>query len=352
MANENNAGFNENADDEIDIRELILVMLKNWKIIAVSTVVIAIGTAIYANMLPNQYITKTIAVAAKGASGGGQMAGLAALAGINISSGGSDVNLMNYIDLLVENTSFNEKIIEQEWVVQKIQTKEEIRERAPLIYDTLTLAQFWEFNAPDTTIPNGEYKFKMAQIGMLRNPKYKFITIDKDKTKGTIEIKTRFENPSLSFAVHEFLIEYLREYIEKDYLNRGKEKRQFVEERVDEVRENLTRAETRLANFRERNMSAQSPSVILEGERLQRDVMLQNGVYAELVKQLELARIEEKKETPAFEVIKEADFPLGPSEPNRKMLYLIGIFGGVFAGIFGVFAKEWALSIINVSKNA
>jgi len=352
MQNENAADFNSDKDDEIDIRALILIILKNWKIIVVSTIVIAIGVAIYANMLPNQYVARTIAVAARGASGSNQMAGLAALAGINIASGGSDVNLMNYIDLLVENTSFNEKIIEQEWAVRRLQTKEEIRERTPFVYDTMTLAQFWGFGEPDTTVPNWEYRFKMSQIGMLRSPKYKFITINKDKTKGTIEIKTRFENPSLSFAVHEFLIQYLKEYIEKDYLNRGKEKRRFVEERVAEVRENLNRAEIRLANFRERNMVAQSPSVILEGERLQRDVILQTSVYTELVKQLELARIDEKKETPAFEVIKEADFPLYPSEPNRKLLYLIGIFGGFFAGVFGVFAKEWVLSIINVSKNA
>lgn len=352
MSNENTANFNTDKDDEIDLRELILVLLKNWKTIIVSTAVIAIIVIIYANVLPNQYITQTTAVATKGASQTSQMAGLAALAGINMSSGGSDVNLMNYIDVLVENTAFNEKIIEQKWVIQRLQTKNEIRERAPLVFDTLTLAQFWEFKAPDTTIPNWEYKYKMRQIGMLRNPKNKFIAIEKDKTKGTIAIKTRFENPSLSFEVHKFLIQYLSEYIEKDYLNRGKEKREFVEERVVELKDNLSKAEARLANFRERNLTVQSPSVILEGERLQRDVVLQTAVYTELVKQLELARIDEKKETPAFEIIKEADYPLGPSEPNRKLLYLIGIFGGFFAGIFIVFTKEWVLSIININKNA
>jgi uncharacterized protein involved in exopolysaccharide biosynthesis len=79
---------------------------------------------------------------------------------------------------------------------------------------------------------------------------------------------------------------------------------------------------------------------------------LQTSVYTELVKQLELARIDEKKESPAFEIIQEADFPLRPAEPNRKILYLIGLAGGFFAGIFLVFAKEWVLSIIAVNKNA
>ena len=349
MENEKSINDWSNEEDEIDLRELVLVLLRNWRIILISTIIVAVGVAVWAAFLPNQYITNTTAVAARSASGTGQMAGLAALAGINISSGASEVNLVNYVDLLIENTPFCEKIVEREWVIQRLQTKKEIKERAPIVYDTVTLAQFWKFAKPDTTIPNWEYKYKMAKINTLRNKKKKFMSIEKDKTKGTIEIKTRFENPSLSYLIHEAVIEHLKQYIESDYFNRYKEKRVFVAERVAEAKENLNRAEMYLARFKEKNLMAQSPLIILEGDRLQREVMLQAGVYAELVKQLELAKIDEKKEATAFEVIKEADFPLGPSEPNRKMLYLIGIIGGFFVGIFAVFAKEWVMSIIKLA---
>jgi uncharacterized protein involved in exopolysaccharide biosynthesis len=346
MGNEKSINDWSSDEDEIDLRELILVLLKNWKIILISTVIVAAGVFVWVAFLPNQYVTVTTAVAAKSSSGTGQMAGLAALAGINMSSGGSDVNLVNYVDLLIENTPFCEKIVGREWIIQRLQTKKEMKERAPLIYDTVTLAQFWKFSKPDTTIPNWEYKYKMANINTLRSKKKKFMSIEKDKTKGTIEIKTRFENPSLSYLIHEAIVEHLKQYIENDYFNRYKDKRVFVEERVAEAKENLSRAEIHLVRFKEKNLTAQSPLIILEGERLQREVMLRAGVYAELVKQLELAKIDEKKEATAFEVIKEADFPLGPSEPNRRMLHLIGIVGGVFVGIFLVFAKEWVVSII------
>ncbi|MDR0305111.1 MAG: hypothetical protein LBH98_10165 [Chitinispirillales bacterium] len=337
-----------NREDEIDLRELVLVVLKNWMIVTLVTAAISAVIAVWAIVLPDQYVAAAVAVAAKRSSGeAGQMAGLAAMAGINIPTGGSDVNLINYVDLLVENTSFCEKIIEREWIVQRLQTKEEIKKKEPFIYDTLTLAEYWKFRNPDTTAPNWEYKYKMAQINKLRSKKGKFMSIEKDKVKGTIEIKTRFQNPSLAYSIHEYLIEYLKKYIESDYLNRGKEKREFVEERVADARMSLNRAESYLVGFKEKNLAAQSPSVILEGERLQREVVLKASVYAELIKQLELAKIDEKKETPAFEVIKEADYPLYPSEPNRKLLILIGIFAGIFAGIFIVFMKEWIISIRN-----
>ena len=353
MTNENTV-FGADKDDEIDIRELVLVLLKNWKIVAVTNILIAIAVIVVANILPNQYVVRTVAVAAGSSGSSGGMGGLAMLAGLSPSTGG-DIQLINYIDLIIQNTPFNEQVIEQEWVIRRLQTKKEIKERTPFVYDTMTLAQFWESTGekitsePDTTVPGWEYRHKMRQVGMLRNPKNKFITIERDVKSGTIEIKTRFQNPSLSYAVHTFVIDYLKKIIEEDKLNRGKEKRRFVEERVNEARESLNRSEIRLAAFRERNLTAQSPNIILEGERLQREVALQAGVYAELVKQLELARIDEKKEATAFEVIRQADLPIIPSEPKKMLLYLIGLAGGFFAGVFVVFAKEWILSLKNAN---
>lgn len=342
-------------DDEIDIRELVLVLFRNWIIVVAATAAIAVGVIIYANTLPDQYITRTTAVSVSGSAGGGggQMANLAALAGINMpAAGASGVNLINFVDILVQNTAFNQSIIEQEWVIRRLQTREEQRARAPIVYDTVTLAQFWGFSEPDTTAADWERNWKMRQINTLRSARERFISVERDSRTGTLEISTRFQNPSLSYAVHQFLLEYLKEVFQEDRLNRGKERREFIEERVVEVRGNLHRAEARLANFHERNMTIQSPTVMLESERLGREVQLQAGVYAELVRQLEIARIDERRESPAFEIIREADFPLGPGEPNRRLLYLIGLAGGFFAGIFLVFLKEWIFSIIKNAGNA
>ncbi|MCL2844692.1 MAG: Wzz/FepE/Etk N-terminal domain-containing protein [Chitinivibrionia bacterium] len=356
MSDENVSNEWSEKDDEIDIRELVLVLFRNWIIIVAATIVVAVGVAVYANLLPDQYVAKTVAVSGGGGGGNNQMAGLAALAGISMPvAGGGGINLMNFVDLLVENTAFNQSIIDQKWVIRRLQTREEQIARAPFIYDTMTLAQFWtetrfwKLTEPDTTVPDWQIRWNMAQVNTLRSNR--FITIDRDQRTGILEIRTRFENPSLSYAVHQFLLEYLMEVIQEDRLNRGKESREFIEERVAEVRDNLHRAEARLVHFRERNLSVQSPTVMLEGERLGREVALHAGLYAELVRQLEIARIDERRESPAFEIIREADFPLGPSEPNRRLLYIIGLAGGFFAGIFSVFAKEWILSIIK-HKNA
>lgn len=330
-------------DDEIDLRELIITLLKGWKIILASTIVFAVGAAIYAYRLPDQYVVTTKAASLGGGGGASsQMAGLAALAGVQMGGGSKEVDLMEHIDVVIKNSYFMDKLIEKEWVISRKQSKQEKEDRIPLVYDTLTFAEYWELPEPDSTIPNWEYLYKMGLYGRLRSPKLGHLSVSNDM--GILEIKTKFDNPELSHQVHWEVLALLRDYFKNDYTNRDKEKRLFVEERLVEVDEKLKKTETKLVRFREKNVMATSPRVILEGERLAREVELQASLYKELIKQLEVAKIDEKKETPVFEVLQEPELPLGPSEPNRKLLMVIGVILGGALGVFVIFALEWVKS--------
>ena len=74
---------NQIQEDEIDIKDVVLTLVKGWKTIVITGAVVTIITLIYAITLPNQYKVVTQA-ASIGTSGGPstQMAGLAALAGM------------------------------------------------------------------------------------------------------------------------------------------------------------------------------------------------------------------------------------------------------------------------------
>lgn len=270
------------------------------------------------------------------------MAGLAALAGINMGKSGGDVNFLDYVDILVKDPYFLDPLINEKWVITRVQSKKERKERAPITYDTVTLAQFWELDEPDTTVPNWEYRYLHNQYSMLRNPKNGFISVS--NSDGVLTISTKFTNPDISYQVHYKLIELLRTYFKDEYRSKDQKKLEFIEGRVEEVSAELHKAENRLVYFSEKNIIATSPKVLLKGERLKREVELQAGVYSELVKQRELAKIDAKKETPVFESIQKGEFPLGPSEPNRKLLMVIGFILGGAVGVFLVFAIEWIKS--------
>jgi uncharacterized protein involved in exopolysaccharide biosynthesis len=327
-------------DDEIDLRELILTLWRGKWIILAVIILCGAGAFFYATSLPDQYAVTTKAATA--GRGGPQLTGLAALAGNDLNQGGREIDLLQHVDLVIKNSYFMDHLLSREWVIQRLRTEEEREAGATPVYDTLTLQGYWEYGPPDTTVHNWKYRRKMSLYGRLRSKKREHIAIN--KSGGVLELKTTFTNPSLAYQINLELVELLKEYFKKDYQSRDRQKRQFIEERLSEVKQDLQTAEARLANFLEQNIVTQSPRIILREERLKREVDLAASLYKELNNQLEMAKIDEKKEVPVFEVLQEGELPLGPSEPNRKLLLVIGIVLGVAVGIFLVFLLEWIKS--------
>ncbi|MDC0172543.1 Wzz/FepE/Etk N-terminal domain-containing protein [Gammaproteobacteria bacterium] len=91
---ENNAQMNDQYDDEIDLRELFMVLWAGKiKIIAI-TAVFAVVSVVYALSVPNQYKATALLAPAQSSGGGlsgalGQLGGLASLAGVSIGGGES-----------------------------------------------------------------------------------------------------------------------------------------------------------------------------------------------------------------------------------------------------------------------
>ncbi|MEO3865735.1 Wzz/FepE/Etk N-terminal domain-containing protein [Rheinheimera fenheensis] len=93
MSEQQNATLSRVADDEIDLRELFAAIWQGkWIIIAV-TLVFAVASVFYALSLPNIYKSEVLLAPVAEESGlkiPGQLGGLAALAGVNLGSGGGD----------------------------------------------------------------------------------------------------------------------------------------------------------------------------------------------------------------------------------------------------------------------
>ncbi len=338
MSNENNTISNT---DEIDLRELIFALIKGWKLIILITLITTTLAFLYARSQPNQYVVHSKA-ATTGSGGSSQMLGLAAIAGINMSSGSQDIDLMQHIDMVIKKRSILDTLLKREWIIpQTTIENEQVRTR----YDTVTLAQYWEIEPTDTTHPDWQYSYRQKLYNRLRSSKFKHLSVSKEAN--TLDIKTAFTNPQLAYDVHTLLLDVLKDYFKNDYMSRGRKKREFIEARVEEVLTALTTAETALLLHQEKNIRTIAPRVILKQERLKRKVLLQAELYGELLKQLEMAKIEEKKDTPIFEIFQDPERPLVSSEPNRKLLIVIGFILGMGAGTFIIFislVKNWLVA--------
>ena len=100
------------------------------------------------------------------------------------------------------------------------------------------------------------------------------------------------------------------------------------------MKQDLTKSENALKEFREKNRQVLSPQLLLEQERLIRDVQINATIYTELRKQFELVKIEEVKNIPVINVMDSARAPAKKDKPKRAIIVL-SVFFLSFLGAVG-----------------
>ena len=117
-----------------------------------------------------------------------------------------------------------------------------------------------------------------------------------------------------------------------------------------EVKQDLTKAENTLKEFREKNRQVLSPQLLLEQERLIRDVQINAVVYTELRKQFELVKIEEVKNIPVINVMDPARAPARKDKPKRAVIVLTVLFLSFFGTIgYTIVQQQYGKQIAKVT---
>jgi len=185
-----------------------------------------------------------------------------------------------------------------------------------------------------------------------KNNKEQQLKIDKYLNKRIRVSKTRFSplinieidafNANLAANMIDKLIKISNEMQVNIKTRQMGQKRQFIEERIEEVKVALASAESRLQSFQERNRrSNASPSLLLEESRFARDVTLQNNLYLTLKTQYEEAKIEEVERTPMVETV---DAPIPPLEQAGPRVFINTVMTAVFSFVLlflSLFFKEF-----------
>jgi len=308
--------------DEITLWDLIMIVWRGRYSIIITMVVCTAAAIGYALLQQSIYSSHSKLITKTTSNQSGSLSNLAALAGISIGNN-QTADPSVYLDEVVEDEPFIRKILDMRWYCNG---------------DSLSFDSLFNLN-PDTTQPHWEYVFYKTKLDFFR--KAGFVSLSRDKQSGIINLSTKFKDPQIAYDMNRRVIGLLDDYILNTLKSQAKEKRLFIEERLDEVKEDLRRSENTLAAFRERNISTATPKLMLQEMRLTRKVTLNQEIYLQLQKQYELSRIEEKNNHPLIEIIKNPEIPISRSAPNRKMLAILGMFGGLFLGFFLVFVRQW-----------
>lgn len=110
---------------------------------------------------------------------------------------------------------------------------------------------------------------------------------------------------------------------------KGLEKSNFISSRLDSVKIDLELSEEKMISFLEKNVSLSSPSLVIERDRLQKSIDLNNQLFFSLTDQLEIARIEENDNTSSV-------YKLDSPEISVKQSGLSLVRGGFYSVVFGM----------------
>ena len=248
-----------------------------------------------------------------------QLSGLAALAGVRVGE--------------LAATEIYQNLLQSESVMAPVINSMYLTKEYP---DSVNLIQYFEINTKDKNPEIQKRKRYLAVLELLTKVN---ISTDIDRMTKILTVKATMPEAQLSADVVNKLVESLDQYIRTKRKSYAGEQRYYLEKRVDQIKDSLSISENKLRDFREQNkMITQSPNLLLEQGRLMRNVEIRQNVYIELTKQLELAKIDEIKDTPILNIKENAKNPIIKAGPKRmNMLILILFFSLLGSGAYFLF---------------
>ena len=220
-----------------------------------------------------------------------QFADVAQLAGVDIP--GSEVSRL--YPALVGSESILQNIIGRKYLTAKYA-------------DSVNLIQYFGF--ADMSSEEGVDQALRTVRGLL--------STQYDSRSGVVTVSLEMREPRLASDALNAIVAELDRFMRLKRRTNASEQRAWVEDRLKGVEQELRGSEERLKNFREKNRRvSDSPQLLLEQDRLMRDVQLQSTIFIELKKQNELARIDEIKNISLVNVLDPARPPVKKERPQR-----------------------------------
>ncbi len=346
--------INKQEETEIDLIEVIRKLWAKRKfILKVTVVFMALGVLI-ALFSPKEYTAGCTMVPQIGEkTTGGNLSGLAAMAGINLgSNGGGDVLMPNVYPKILSSVPFQKELMQTE-------IKFEDYEQPVRLLDYYTGEEYRKFSLLGTI-----KKYTIGLPGLILGALSKeeaipglpdsassgiqslskeeddcmkilanLVTLTVNDKEGYITLSASMPEPvaaaQLAYKVQVLLQKYVTEFkIEKARANL-----EFIEERYADAKSEFERKQEELAEFRDANRNFASAVAKTTEERLSNEYAVVLGVYSELAKQREQANIQVKEDTPIFAVVEPVTVPTERSKPKRALICVAFTFLGGFCGV-------------------
>ena len=352
-------------EDTIDIIALLKQLWVARKMILKITVIFLFLGLFVAIFSKKEYTASTTFVPANQGEGTkGNLGSLASLAGINLggATGGAEISPELYPQI-VNSIPFQLELLETKLTIEGQEKPVSYKEYYTTIYSAGVLGYLKKYtlglpgvvlslfraDAEEEAVTlenkmlslsqedNALIKQLAEQISLAVNAKEGFVTISATLPEATASAQLTLKAQTL-----------LQDYALKFKTQKSIEQFHYIEDRYLEKQQEFTKVKTEFARFQDQNNGVNTALGKIKFLQLQSDYDLVLSVYTELAKQLETQRLQVKKDTPLFTVLKPVSIPIEKSAPKRPLIVIIYLFLGLVGSIGYVLV--WPI-VLNVKKD-
>jgi uncharacterized protein involved in exopolysaccharide biosynthesis len=365
------------ADDEINLLEYLLVLVKNKRMILTSSAVAFVLACILSLLMPNIYSATARILPPQEKTGGlGTMLGgasdLAALAGISIdnSSGELYVGMLqsrSIADALIDRFKLME-VYDQDY---RVKTYEALSEHATIslgkddgiisvtVEDEEPVRAAAMANAYVEEFKKLNLNLNLSKSGRERLFLENRLELVKVDLKNAEERLTEFQKSNKTIRIDD----QATVIIEAIALLKGEQASKEVElgvlkssqteqnPQVKALRESIVQIKAQIDKLAKSSKSgtiedifiatADVPELGIQYGRLLRDLKIQEALFELLTKQYEMAKISEAKDTSSIQVLDDALVPDKKAKPKRSLIVLAITFVVGFFSLLWAFIREY-----------
>jgi uncharacterized protein involved in exopolysaccharide biosynthesis len=299
------------ADDEIDLKELFMVLWSGKWLIAAITGLAAVTSVVIALMLPNIYTANAL-LAPADQSGGGmsalmqQYGGLASLAGVSLS-GGEEGSRAQLGMQLMKSRAFIGNFVERRDILPELMAvKAWDASSGRIVFDSETYdgaSKTWvrEVEPPRQPAPSSQEAHKAFSA---------ILGVSQDKQTGYVTVSVEHQSPVVAATWVNWLVEDVNAAVKAQDVTEA-------EKSIEYLREQVTN--TSLADLQ--------------------------AVFFDLIQsQTETVMLAEVRQEYVFKTIDPAVAPEEKSKPSRALICVLGtLLGGMF-GVVIVLIRHYARS--------
>jgi uncharacterized protein involved in exopolysaccharide biosynthesis len=337
-------------EKEITLSELIKriesalrYLLGRWQIIILAGFLMGLGGILYAWMQKVKYTAVLTFVTETDSKGPvSSYAGIAAQFGIDLGGGSNS---------LFEGENLIELLRSRSLIVQTLLEPTFNGAEPLLIEEYLSINSIQEnsksepINFSGHRINESRYRDSILFSAAENIIKNNLFIGKRDKKLSLIDLQVVSTNELFAKRFAEQLAENAIQYYTDYKVRKARQNVLLLEKQTDSVRSILFGSIHDVAASTDLNVNPIKQSVRTGTQRKQIDVQVNSALYVELIKNLELSRLNLRKETPLIQVIDTPILPLKKKGIGRLYAGLVGGVIGSFLAIFILLLSKWFSSV-------